>query len=258
MYGPWENSDTRNAYLHDVLFDDTGRLHITWVYREVGASPASNHDLHYAWSDDCILWHNNAGDPIANIAEGNPIALDDPGIVVCEIPIYAWLMNQCGMTLDHHNQPHVATFHMQDPWRPDVLVHNPPPEVFDRFFPYHYWRDVDGGWHSSGAIIDPDRDIDTWGRMRRPNIVVDKENRVVIYYATATGYRCHTASPSDGYSTWGHFAMTGNEFGATDAGKHDRRLLRDRGILSFTGEPGVKEGQTAFAVIDFEVNALAG
>jgi hypothetical protein len=250
VYGPWENSDSRNAYLHDVLFDANSRLHITWVYRETGASPASNHDLHYAWSDDCITWHNNAGDPIANIADDNPIALDDPGIVVSGIPVYHWLMNQCGMTLDVQNQPHVATFHMTAPWIPDPLVHDAPAEVYDRFRPYHYWRDLAGTWHTSGPILDPDREIAKWGRMRRPNIVADRNSNITVYYATDQGYRGHTTLASSGYAEWNHFAMTGDEFGATDAGKHDRRLLRDRGILSFTAEPQLQEGQTAFALVD--------
>ena len=255
VYAPWENSDSRNAYLHDVLFDDTGRLHITWVYRETGKSPASNHDLHYAWSDDCVVWHNNVGGDVGNTASGKPITLDDPGIVVCDIPVYSWLMNQCGMTLDHNNQPHVATFHMREPWIPDELVHNAPANVYDRFYPHHYWRDSDGVWHGSGAIDDPERDIEKWGRQRRPNIITDKANNVILYYATAQGYRCHVAQASDGYKNWEHFAMTGTEFGQTDAGKHDRRLLRDRGVLSFTAEPGVKEGQTAFAVVDFDTSS---
>ena len=253
VYTPWENSDSRNAYLHDVLFDDTGRLHITWVYRETGKSPASNHDLHYAWSHDCMIWHNNDGEQIADIGSGEPIKLDDPGLVVADIPVYSWLMNQCGMTLDRHNQPHVATFHMQEPWVPDELVHNPPSHVYDRFYPFHYWRDSDGQWHTSGALQDPTRSIETWGRQRRPNIVVDQNGNLIVYYATDIGYRFHKANEADRYQSWEHGALTGSEFAATDAGKHDRRLLRDSGILSFTAE--TRDGdRTGFAVLDFEVD----
>ncbi len=257
IYPSWENSDSRNAYLHDVLFDRSGKLHITWVYRETSKSPASNHDLHYAWSDDDgLTWRNNAGDQIADLAAGNPIALADPGIIVCEIAVYRWLMNQCGMTLDSLNRPHVTTFHMREIWKPEPLVHNPPAEVFDRFFPHHYWRDSDGVWQGSGPITDPGRNVEQQGRLQRPNIVVDREDNVFIYHATGQGYRCHTARAADDYGKWTTLALTGTEFGATDAGKHDRRLLRDRGILSFTAEPVVKEGQTAFAIVDFNEQHL--
>jgi len=99
-YGPWEASKSRCAYLHDLLFDRRNRLHATWVYRETGASWASNHDLHYAYSDDRgMTWHNNAGNKIADLAKGDPIELDDPGIVVREIPVYSWLMNAGCMAL---------------------------------------------------------------------------------------------------------------------------------------------------------------
>lgn len=253
-YGPWDASDSRNAYLHDVLFDNSGRLHITWVFRETWESPASNHDLYYAWSDDGVVWNNNEGIPIADLSAGDAIALDSPGVVVRDIPVYAWLMNQCGMTLDHGNQPHVATYHMKDVWKPEKLVHNPPESVFDRFFPYHYWRDKSGVWHTSGPIADPDRDVKRWGYQTRPNIVVDGGGNVVLYYATNIGYRAHRASSDGEYADWSHFALTGEEFGSTDAGKHDRRLLKERGILSFTGAPLVVEGQTAFAIVDVDLD----
>ncbi len=51
-YAPWDNSQSRNAYLNEVLFDKNNRLHVSWTYRETGRSWASNHDLHYAYSDD--------------------------------------------------------------------------------------------------------------------------------------------------------------------------------------------------------------
>lgn len=253
-YPPWENSTSRNAYLHDVLFDGNGRLHITWVYREVGKSWASNHDLHYAWSDDDgATWANNAGNVIADISAGNPIALDDSGIVVHEIPVYSWLMNQCGMTLDGLNQPHVATFHMKAPFVPDELEHNPPDHVHDRFHPFHYWRDTDGTWRTSGAIEDDERNVSTWGRQRRPNVVAGPDDDVLVYHATARGYRAHRARRGDGYASWENVWMTGPEFGAADAGKHDRRLLRDRGILSFTAEPARTHDRSVFAILDFNL-----
>jgi hypothetical protein len=252
VYPPWEDSDSRNAYLHDVLFDREGNLHITWVYREAGKSWASNHDLHYAWSSDSgLTWRNNEGLQIADVSNGDPIALDDPGIAVWNIPVYSWLMNQCAMTIDSRNRIHVATFHMPEPFVPDTLEHNPPDAVVDRLRVYHYWRDGSGTWHSSGPLEDAGRTLEH-GRQRRPNIVGGENNHVSIYEATSVGYRSHTASETDAYTEWTSAAMTGTEFAGSDAGKHDRRLLRDRGILSFTGEQTGTEGRTIFAVLDFD------
>ena len=257
VYAPWENSDSRNAYLHDVLFDRSGNLHISWVYREAGKSWASNHDLHYAWSpDDGVTWRNSEGVQIADVSKNDPITLDDTGIVVWPIPVYSWLMNQCAMTIDSRNRIHVATYHMPEPFVPDELEHNPPEHVVDRLRAYHYWRNESGTWHTSGPIQDPDRTHEH-SRQRRPNIVVDEDNNVVIYEPTSLGYRCHIAGEADNFSTWKSVAMTGAEFGPSDAGKHDRRLLREKGVLSFTAEPSRTGKQASFAVIDIRVGDLA-
>ena len=250
-YPAWENSTSRNAYLHDVLFDQTGRLHITWVYREAGRTWASNHDLHYAYSDDGAIWKNNAGAQIADLSKGDPIALDDPGIVVWPIPVYSWLMNQCGMTLDGHNQPHVATYHMLEPFVPDKLEHNPPDHVQDRLAIHHYWRDASGVWHSSGPIASAGEGE---GRLRRPNIVADADNNIAIYWATGQGYRCSVGFAKDGYQTRSTVAMTGADFKSTDASKHDRRWLKQKGMLSFTAEPSGTG--CALAIVDFKLDRL--
>jgi len=253
-YPLWNNSTSRNAYLHEVLFDGSGRLHITWVYREEGRSWATNHDLHYAYSDDeGMTWMNNAGQTIARPAAGDPICLDDPGIVVKHIPVYSWLMNNGGMALDAESQPHVATFHMAEPLVPDQLEHNPPEEAYDRLAIYHYWRDEGGAWHGSGPIVSPD---EAGGRVRRPVIVTDTDSNVVIYWASDRGFRCHVAFARDGYQTRATFPMTGPVFASTDACKHDRRLLADRGVLSYTPEPASSGEERAFAVVDFTLDSI--
>ncbi len=253
-YAPWENSTSRNAYLHDVLFDQTGRLHITWVYREAGKSWASNHDLHYAFSnDEGRTWHNNAGTQIADTTNNDPITLDDPGIVVQPIPTYSWLMNQCGMTLDQNNQPHVATFHMAEPFIPEELKHDPPENVLDRLAIHHYWRDEHGTWHNSGPILHaPEKNE----RVKRPIIVTDAHNNIVIYNASSKGHLCHVALAKDNYQTRATFPLTDATFNITDASKPDRRLLKNKGILSFTVDPSGNSEQRAFALVDFSLNRI--
>jgi hypothetical protein len=250
-YPAWENSTSRNAYLHDVLFDQTGRLHITWVYREAGRSWASNHDLHYAYSDDeGCTWKNNAGRQIADTSQNDPIALDDPGIVIQSIPVYSWLMNQCGMALDQSGQPHVATFHMEEPYRPDVLEHDPPGEVLHRLAIHHYWRDAKGAWHNSGPILHAPVPGE---RIRRPIIVTDTSNNVLIYASSSKGHLCHTALAKDHYQTRSTFQLTDSQYHATDASKPDRRLLKTEGILSFTVDPSSDSERRAFAIADFSL-----
>lgn len=253
-YAPWDNSTSRNAYLHDVLFDQNDRLHITWVYREAGRSWASNHDLHYAYSDDeGHTWCNNSGDQIADTANGDPITLDDPGIVVQNIPVYSWLMNQAGMTIDANNQPHVATFHMAEPFVPENLEHDPPTHVLDRLAIHHYWRDANGYWHNSGPILHAPEKTE---RVKRPVIITDANNNIVIYTASSQGHQCHVAFAKDQYQTRATFLLTDPTYNITDASKPDRRLLKNEDILSFTVDPSGNNENRAFGLVDFKMDRL--
>jgi hypothetical protein len=249
LYPLWDNSTSRNAYLNDILFDKNDRLHITWVYREVGESWASNHDLHYAYSDDFgIAWMNNGGEKIADLSENDAINIDDPGIVVQQIPVYSWLMNQCAMTLDSKNQPHVALFRLPDTFKPEKLAHDPPQQVRTRLRFFHYWRDPEGIWHNSGPLPMPEGlGVD------RPDIIVDNNDTVIIYWATHQGFYCYVADATDNWKTTKLLRMTGPEFTADDACKHDRCLLRDKGILSFTADPKGGTDSKGYAILDFDI-----
>jgi len=241
-YAPWKNSKSRCAYLHDVLFDERNRLHATWVYRETGASWASNHDLHYAYSDDGgLTWRNNADEPIADLRAGDPIELADRGIVVRKIPVYSWLMNQACMALDSKGRPHVVTFKLPDVYRPKKLEHSPPADVIKRLRFVHYWRDDDGTWRG-GEPIDP-----KGHRTKRPDVVFDNRNTLTFVYTTPDGLRCLRSHAADGWRRWSHHAMTGPDLTCNDASKHDRARWREQGILSITARPNPK----GFAILDF-------
>lgn len=249
-YAAWDNSTSRNAYMHDLLFDGTGRLHITWVYREAGRTWASNHDLHYAFSDDRgRSWKNNQGELIADTRQGQRIVLDSPGIAVYEIPVFSWLMNQCAMTLDSRNRPHVATYHMAEPFRPEHLEHNPPVDEQHRLNYYHYWRDEDGTWHRSQPLPLP-------LPRRRPMIVAAPDDTMIIYFSTHEGFQAHVARAADRWNRWQTVRLTGPDLIVNDATKPDRRLLRDRNILSFTVDPRGQEPGRGVAIVDFDLSRL--
>ena len=253
VYPQWGDSDSRNAYLHDVLFDRQGRLHVSWVYREAGKSWASNHDLHYAYSDDeGVTWHNNTGVVIADLSMDESITLDSPGIAVRNISVYSWLMNQCAMTLDGQNRPHVATYHLAQPFIPVQLNHNPPEEVYDQLAHHHYWRDG-GIWHSSGPIPEPRR-----GELgiRRPNIVADSRDNVCMYWASHQGFVCHIAFADEAYQHWATLQMTDERYTFSDACKHDRWRLAKEGVLSFCAETEPAEFKKGFTILDFDLDRL--
>ena len=248
LYSAWENSTSRNAYMHDILFDTAGRLHISWVYRETFQTWASNHDLHYAYSEDQgRTWKNNQGNRIADTRQGQQIVLDSPGIVVFEIPVFSWLMNQCGMTLDSQNRPHVATFHLEKPYVPENLQHDPPAHVRQQLNYYHYWRDHSGKWHRSEPLPKSGS---------RPMIVAGTDDTIIIYFSTRQGLMAHVARPCDDWQTWTTLRLTGPEFWVTDVTKPDRRLLRDHGILSFTANPSPRNEDFGFAILEFDMHRI--
>ena len=248
-YEPWKNSKSRCAYLHDLLFDSKGRLHASWTYRETGATWASNHDLHYAYSDDQgVTWKNNAGEQIADLAAGDPIELADPGIVVWEIPVYSWLMNAGCMGFDSKNRPHVLTYKCRQVSKPEKLAHNPPPETVSDLCFVHYWRKDDGTW-VGGEPIDPGPE----GRSR-VDMVFDQDDNLIFFYPTydpaAVGFRYLTSSAADQWQTWSTaHKLTGPELSGRDASKHDRTRWANEGILSFTVMPAPK----GFAIVDAKV-----
>jgi hypothetical protein len=244
-YPPWNNSTSRNAYANDVRFDRNGRLHVTWTYREAGRTWASNHDLHYAFSDDGgATWRNNAGEPVADLPNGDPVELADPGLVVWPIPVFSWLMNQTTMVLDHAGRPHVVTFHLPSPERPAELKHSPPPDIAGRLSLYHYWRDAQGAWHENGPVA-PLR--------RRPGVMVDADNNLIVYLAEEGRLRCHIATASSRWTRWSTQRLDIPDLALVKIGKPDRTLDRDGQTLSFVAVTQTSPTQRGFVILDFVV-----
>ncbi len=244
-YDPWK-STSRNAYPHDVLFDARNRLHFTWVFREAGGTWASNHDLHYARSDDAgATWQDNAGKQIADLAKDDPIDLADPGLVVREIPVFSWVINTGCMALDSRSRPHVVTYKLPGTHRPAKLRHGPPPEIRRQLRFVHYWRDDAGVWQGGEPIAPRDAVV------RRPDVVLDRDDNLYFYFPTGKGFQCLHARSGEKWKKWSVSMLTGPEITANDAAKHDRVLWQGKGILSFSAWRAGKAGKR-FAILDFE------
>jgi hypothetical protein len=251
VYPPWNNSTTRNAYLHDLVFDAAGRLHASWVFREAGATWASNHDLHYATSGDGgLTWRNSAGQPVGDLPSGDPIELADPGIVVREIPVYSWLMNTGCMAYDSKNRPHIVSYKLPGTYVPDDLKHDPPAEIMAQLRFVHYWRADDGTWRGG----EPIGDTGAQGGVKRGDIVFDRDDTLYFIYHprdTAEGFRFLESRAADGWQTWRGYSLTGPGITALDASKHDRPRWREQQILSLTAQFGEK----GFGIVDLRLKA---
>lgn len=252
IYPPWDSSDSRNAYPHDILFDQNNRLHVSWVFRETGRSWASNHDLHYAYSDDFgATWMNNNGEKIADLSQGDAIVLDDPGIVVQEIPVYSWVMNTCPMALDSKNQPHVVTYKLPGTFRPEELEHNPPDSIYPQLRFFHYWRDESGAWHNSGPIEMPEELT-----IKRPDMIIAEDDTIIFTWASNEGLRSFIAKAEDQWAKWNLLELTGPAYTSNNACKHDRRRLKEKGILSFTADPNGEQEGSGYAILEFDVKDI--
>ena len=244
-YPPWNNSPSRNAYTNDILYDSRGRLHVSWTFREAGRTWASNHDLHYAYSDDGgITWRNNAGDQVADLPAGDPIELADPGLVVWGIPVYSWLMNQTTMVVDSHNRPHVITYKLPEPEKPEKLEHSPPPKIGAKLSMFHYWRDEAGVWHENGPLV-PLR--------RRPGVVVDSRDNLVVYHADAGGLAVHAAASADSWASWKTERLSVPDIRIVKIGKPDRGLAVSSQRLSFVAVTQTAKDKRGIAILDFAV-----
>jgi len=226
--GVYRGSATRNAYLHGIGYDRTGRLHTTWCWREgpdakmprTGArgesGKMSNHDLCYAYSDDGGReWMGNAGELVRSLSGPEAIRVDSPGISVEEIPMGTGLYNQVTQTVDGEGGVHAIVP------REDYLTY------------HHYWRTPDGGWGH--------RKLGYGGV--RPRLVSDSEGNLVLVCRGQEDGRLRVVSArrSSGWSDWTLEYATDTVFGNEPL--VDLARWRKDGLLSIylqdkAAEPG--------------------
>jgi hypothetical protein len=169
-----DNPKGGNAYLHGIQYDETGRLHTTWVKRET-PDASTNHDLYYTYSDDNgRTWRNNSGDSVGTTGT-DPVTIEEPK--VWTIPTNSGLINQEAQTIDHQGRIHV--FQRKN--------------VSGRNYQFHYWRDTDGTWHETNTGIR----TGIW--YQRSKIAVDSDNNV---YAIMPDLLIASASASSQWSDW--------------------------------------------------------
>jgi hypothetical protein len=164
------SSDSRCSYPNGYTYGPTGRLHVTWVWRE--SSQGANHDLCYAHSEDQgRSWINSRGE----LLDGPP-RVDSPGITVVEISRDHGLMNTHGQAVDSKGRIHVVMWHCSDQSlaaagsRPGEYRWGPP----DARRYHHYWRDDSGTWQHielpgvSGS---------------RPKLFMDRNDNALLIYS---------------------------------------------------------------------------
>ena len=245
--GTWAGGDLgpsgqRCAYPNGWTYGPDGVLHTTFVYRENfgphRGGNGSNHDIHYASSDDRgRTWRNNAGALIGDRDGTDPgiprlITIDSPGLTVVPLPQTASLMNEQAQAVDAAGQVHIVMWHL-DPAKADPADHR----VWqpDRSSYFHYWRGADGSWRST-TIPGPVG--------ARPKIAFDRNDAAYVVYTLPAGpdangrgiYYDHgrlvvaTATRAAGWADWSVHDVAPGPFGTEPL--LDDRLFREKGVLS--------------------------
>lgn len=162
-------SDSRCSYPNGYDYDASGKLHVTWVWRE--SSQGANHDLVYVYSDDQGKnWKNNAAELLTEIPHVN-----SSGIVVQSIPRVLGLMNTHGQTIDSKGRVHAIMYHCTEK---TIKEAGSTPGEF-RWGPteakryHHYWRNTNGKWNH--AELD-------FKIGNRPKIYADKKDNLILIY----------------------------------------------------------------------------
>jgi hypothetical protein len=218
-----DNPNGGNAYLHGLTYDNTGRLHTTWVKRET-PDAATNHDLYYIYSNDQgRTWRNNNGDSIGT-SGSDPVTIEEPK--VWTIPMNHGLINQEAQTVDHLGRIHVLQ-------RRDSAGVN---------YQYHYWRDLDGTWHETNT------NIKTWIWYHRSKIAVDSVNNI---YAIMPSLKIASASASSLWRDW-KIVDNSNDRRFYSEPLYDwYRLQQGDGILSILYQ---ERNSVNLIVLDYQLN----
>ncbi|WP_424004398.1 BNR-4 repeat-containing protein [Haloarcula salina] len=252
-YGPWDDSTSRNAYHHDWTFDDSGRLHVTWTWRETWETWRSNHDVHYAYSDDGgDTWYDNDGALVGDVTANDPIRVDDGGVVV-DAPVDSWLVNQGTQALDSDDQPHIFTSRST----------NATTDLGDANRHYvHYWRTTDGQWHEqyiddtavdlSNVGIEPTRADDIL--LNRDGLLFDADDTLHVYTVVDERLYAGVATASSGWTDWTIYCLHEGPITGMDGRKHDARRWEDAGVLSIPLERPSESG-TKFVIQEYSLGA---
>jgi hypothetical protein len=250
-------SNERNAYINGVDVDATGRLHVTWTWREA-ATGSSNHDICYAYSDDGgDTWRNNAGTVIGTAA--SPINLSSPGIVAVPMDRGNTLMNQQAQVVDNDNRVHVVMWHKTDEAAPITGFTTTPAAYF------HYFRDpTTSAWTrnelpASRAVGSrPDLAYDADGNMYAAYLSPgpgDGQGVAANYY-TEGDLIIASASKATGYDDWQIVHTDYRDFSGEP--RIDQRRLTQNGVLSILEQENsdANTGRTGTPLHVIEFNKL--
>lgn len=211
---------TKAPYPQGWDCDASGRLHVTWVWRETG-DVATNHDLSYLYSDDRgVTWRRNDGTAVTL-----PVTPASAGVRVWEIPQGSGLSNHEGQDIADDGTVH-------------VLARDQIDDGVDRYV--HYRRNLAGVWTRRALL--------SWPYSGRGKLLTTPGGAVV---AAAGRVRLLQASAPARHGDW---QLTSDE----DHPRFDEPPLVDRARLGYDGVLSVlakKSAGNALVALDYRLAA---
>ncbi len=202
-----EDDITYNPYNQPMIFDNLGRLHLSWLNRYNSTSPSgeiafqTNHNIYYAISgDEGVTWKRSSGEqytiPITEFG------VDTAAEVVIPIKEGSSLINQTSMAVDNSNNPIIMSW-----WAPLIEENNHTRQYMITYYDGRSWsqqpitsfiEDYDS--NNDGVSDKISESQLTKYLMARPIVFVDNDDRVYTIY---TDYRDNN-SITLGYSSDKH------------------------------------------------------
>jgi hypothetical protein len=250
---------------------DSDDLFLTWCWRYNSDSPAGESGYqtnnHYAFArspDAGLSWQRSNGTPYTL-----PISRDgesgDPATAaehIVQIPEGYSLINQTGMALDSRDHPVIASY-----WAPGTPNGN-----FRRQYQVVFRHD-DGSWqtrqisHRVSDAIDDKVPESRLGDMRRPLVVVDGEDRIIVVFRhdeDARGFtvvHSLTRAADPGRTVWMQFHLSTENLGSTEPvidhalWQRERRLHLLHQVAAGMDVPTPPNSASPVAVLEWDAAA---
>lgn len=219
-------SVNENAYINGLHYDPSGKLHVSWVWRQT-PDARTNHDVYYAYSDDDgRTWYNAEGAEVGT-TNSTPMTIHSSGLKVWTVGTNRGLINQESQAVDSKGGIHILQTYIGDD--------QPNSNDFwgDRHSQgqlRHIYRDEAGVWQNN-VIAHSERN--------RNEIAVDAADNL---YVVAGKYRVYFAAAADQWQTWTRLDLSDYDLGMNEP-LIDREALLQHNILSFVMAHGANDGR---------------
>lgn len=207
---------SQNAYINGMHYDATGRLHVSWIWRET-PDPQTNHDVYYAYSeDDGRTWLNSDGSA-AGTTGTSPMELTTASIQVWTVNKNRGLINQEAQVADTNGGIHILQSYMSNDHANSTNFWQ---YRIDHADLRHIYQDANGNWHSD--IIAP-------SARNRSDIAIDQYDNL---YVVSGDHRVYFAAASDQWQTWTALDISKTGLSQNE-GFIDRERLLNEHVLSY-------------------------